>query len=77
MTSADAVQAYPGALGEGSSDMVAILEIVFLIVCVVLGLWWFTRTNIYRARRRSGFHEPSQVDQTKGGFNPEGGSGRL
>jgi hypothetical protein len=30
------------------------LEIAFLVVCVVLGLWWFSRTNIYRAHRRSG-----------------------
>jgi hypothetical protein len=25
--------------------MVAVLEILFLIVCVVLGLWWFSRTS--------------------------------
>jgi len=31
--------------GEGSSDMVALLEIVLLIVCVALGLWWFSRTS--------------------------------
>jgi hypothetical protein len=34
--------------------MVQILEIAFLVVSVVLGLWWFSRTNIYRAHRRSG-----------------------
>jgi hypothetical protein len=34
--------------------MVAMLEIVFLIVFAVLGVWWFRRTNIYRAHRRSG-----------------------
>lgn len=30
--------------------MVAVFEVVFLIVFVVLGLWWFRRTNLYRAR---------------------------
>jgi hypothetical protein len=34
--------------------MVAMFEIVFVIVCAVVGLWWFRRTNIYRAHRRSG-----------------------
>ena len=34
--------------------MVAMLEIVFLIVCAVLGSWWFSRTNLLRAHRRSG-----------------------
>lgn len=33
--------------------MVAMIEIAFLIVCVVLGLRWWTRTNLYRAQRRS------------------------
>ncbi len=31
--------------------MVAMFEGVFLIVCLVVGLWWFRRTNLYRARR--------------------------
>ena len=31
--------------------MVATFEVVFLIVVVVLGLWWFRRTNLYRARK--------------------------
>lgn len=30
--------------------MIAILEIVFVIVCVMLGLWWFSRTSRFRAR---------------------------
>ena len=46
-------------LGEGSLDMVAMFEIAFLIVCTVLGLRWFRRTNIYRAHRRSGV-DPGQ-----------------
>jgi hypothetical protein len=41
--------------------MVAMVEIVFLIVCVVLGLWLFSRTNMYRSRLRSGA-EPGQSD---------------
>jgi|tagenome__1003787_1003787.scaffolds.fasta_scaffold17753896_2 hypothetical protein len=34
--------------------MVAILEIVFLIVCAALGSWWFSRTSLFRAHMRSG-----------------------
>jgi hypothetical protein len=34
--------------------MVAMFEIAFLIVCVALFLWWFTRTSLFRAQRRSG-----------------------
>jgi hypothetical protein len=30
--------------------MVATAEIVFLIVCAVLGIWWFRGTKLYRAR---------------------------
>ena len=30
--------------------MVAMFEIVFLIVCAVLGIWWFRGTKLYRAR---------------------------
>jgi hypothetical protein len=43
--------------------MVAIFEIVFLIVCVVLGLWWFSRTNVYRGHRRSPNDQGQFVDQ--------------
>jgi len=42
--------------------MVAVFEIVLLIVCVVLGLWWFSRTNMYRSRRRSGA-DPGQSSE--------------
>src|SRR5262245_59074521 len=42
--------AYRGALGGGSSYMVATLEIGFLIVFAVLGLWWFSRTSAFRLR---------------------------
>ena len=31
--------------------MVAMLEISFLIVCAVLGVLWFRRTSLYRARK--------------------------
>jgi hypothetical protein len=34
--------------------MVAMFEIVFLVACAVLGLWWFRRTSTFRALRRSG-----------------------
>jgi hypothetical protein len=40
--------------------MVAMVEIAFLIVCVVLGLRWFLRTNLYRAHRRSPGGDPGQ-----------------
>jgi len=34
--------------------MVAVFEIVFLILFAVIGVWWFRRTNLYRAHRSSG-----------------------
>lgn len=34
--------------------MVAMFETAFLIVCAVLGIWWFRRTSMYRARVGSG-----------------------
>jgi hypothetical protein len=33
--------------------MVAMFEIVFLIACAVLALWWFRRTSVYRFRMKS------------------------
>ena len=39
--------------------MVAMLEVVFLIICVALCMWWFSRTNLYRAHRR-GSRDPGQ-----------------
>ena len=33
--------------------MVAMVEIAFLFVSGLLFLWWFTRTNLYRANRRA------------------------
>jgi hypothetical protein len=33
-------------LGERSFDMVTMFEITFLIVCAVLGLFWFSRTRL-------------------------------
>ena len=54
--------------------MVAMFEIVFLIVCVVLGVRWLTRTNIYRGLRRSGV-DPGQygVGGAQGRFYGVGG----
>ena len=43
--------------------MVAMFEIVFLIACVVLGVWWIRRTNMYRARNSR--VEPGQRDRSK------------
>ena len=50
--------------------MVAILEIVFLIVCVVLGLWWFSRTSRYRARNSRLDHRDERHG-SPGGFSPD------
>jgi hypothetical protein len=55
--------------------MVAILEILFLTVCGVLGLWWFSRTSLFRAHRRSGA-DPGRLPHQKGaeeggGFSPD------
>ena len=61
--------------------MVAGFEIAFLIVLVVLGLWWLSRTNIYRGLRRSGV-DPGQYalggaqGRLHGVGGPEGGPER-
>jgi ABC-type nickel/cobalt efflux system permease component RcnA len=34
--------------------MVAMVEIAFLILVALLGLWWLSRTSMFRALRRSG-----------------------
>jgi hypothetical protein len=55
--------------------MVAMFEIVFLIVCVLLGLLWFRRTNLYRAHQRSGV-DPGQSGSTASkGLPPHSGPG--
>jgi hypothetical protein len=41
-------------------DMVAVLEILFLLICVLLSLRWYLRTPLHRARKNSGVH-PTQV----------------
>jgi hypothetical protein len=51
--------------------MVAMLEIVFLILCAVLGSWWFSRTNVYRAHRRSP-GDPGQFVDERGRFGELG-----
>jgi hypothetical protein len=50
--------------------MVAMFEIVFLIVCVVAGVWWFRRTNMYGARNSR--VEPGQRDRSKDRYSPKG-----
>jgi len=48
--------------------MVATVEIALLIVCAVLGVRWFRRTNIYRAHRRSGADPGRFGTHTPGSF---------
>jgi hypothetical protein len=47
-------------LGGGSSDMVAVLEMMILVACVVLGVWWFSRTSRFRARNSRLDHRDEQ-----------------
>jgi hypothetical protein len=51
--------------------VVAMFEIAFLIVCVVLGLWWFSRTSTFRTHRRSGV-DPGRRPQTDRDRQKEG-----
>jgi hypothetical protein len=48
--------------------MVAIVEISLVIVCAVLGVWWFGRTSLYRAHRRSGADPGQFGTHTPGSF---------
>jgi hypothetical protein len=34
--------------------MVPVAEVVVLVLLAVVGVWWFRRTPLYRAHRRSG-----------------------
>jgi hypothetical protein len=47
--------------------MVAIIEIVFLIVCVVLGVWWLSRTSRFRARNSPVDHRDQGHEPPRGG----------
>ena len=49
-------------LGGGSLDIVALLELAFLMLCVALGVWWFTHTSTFRSRRRYGANQPGHQD---------------
>ena len=43
--------------------MVAVLEIAFLIVCAVLGVWWFSRTSTWahlKGKRDRGQRDPGR-----------------
>jgi hypothetical protein len=54
--------------------MVAMFEIVFLIIFMVLGVWWFRRTNLYRARYSRS--QPRQgIDPNNGSDPPNHGVG--
>jgi ABC-type nickel/cobalt efflux system permease component RcnA len=48
--------------------MVAMIEIASLFLLVILGVWWFRRTNLYRAHRRS----PGVPGQHGYGWGSEG-----
>jgi hypothetical protein len=60
------------SLGGGNSDVVATIELVLLIAFVVLGVWWFRRTNLYRAHRRArasgAWHWATNMDYRAGHF---------
>jgi|tagenome__1003787_1003787.scaffolds.fasta_scaffold20908223_3 hypothetical protein len=47
--------------------MVAMFEIVFLILLLVLGSWWFSRTSTFRNLRSSG------AARSSGRFGPHEG----
>jgi hypothetical protein len=56
--------------------MVATVEIAALMVCVALGLWWFSRTSRFRARTsRLDHREASHGD--KGQASPDLPSDRF
>jgi hypothetical protein len=60
-------------LGEGSFDMVVMFEILFLIACAVLFLWWYSRTGFHRARRNMRADQGQKVWDTNkdiSGINP-------
>lgn len=50
--------------------MVAIVEIVFLVVCVVLGSWWFSRTSRFRSRNSRPDHRGERPGSPEG-FSPD------
>ena len=52
-----------------SSDMVAIIEVVFLIACLLLGVCWVSRTSRFRSRKssRAGSSEHRRSPRHQGG----------
>jgi hypothetical protein len=56
--------------------MVATVEIAVLIVCVALGLWWFSRTSRFRART-SRLDHPEESHGYKGQASPDLPSDRF
>ena len=56
--------------------MVAIVEIAALVVCVILGLWWFTRTSRFRARNSRLDHR-DETHGYKGQASPDLPSDRF
>ena len=62
--------------------MVAVFEIVFLILFVLIGIWWFRRTSLYRARRGDPNFRPDGTksqyfnhDSSASGGGGDGGGG--
>ena len=76
--SVEALQcAYRGVSRGKECDMVATFELVFLIAFVLLGAWWFSRTNLYRARSsrfggRQGVDPKNRSDPPNHGYGGEG-----
>jgi hypothetical protein len=66
------VRAYRRWGREGSFDMVVMFEVVFLVLVLALGVRWYLRTPMHRARKRSGV----QLGQVAGhgGFGMSGPS---
>jgi len=56
-------------LGGGGFDVVAVLEVASLVIFLALGVWWFRRTNLYRANRRSVVDRAKDSGQSPGGGN--------
>ena len=63
------IGAYRGAPRGTGSNMVAIIEVVFLIACLLLGVWWVSRTSRFRSREklRAGSPEHRRSPQHQGG----------
>jgi hypothetical protein len=57
------------SLGGRSSDMVVVLEIAFLIVCAVLGMWLFSRTSRWAHLKAGGERGQDDLGREKHELN--------